>query len=327
MRSVLFVDRPHILFVKGCESMEDAWKRAEHAAGFLWGPVAQAVCAISRVELARVEEIRLRINKPLSVLYGGTIRYVCENGALSKTPAEGMKVTAAHLEECFRKLCSYAVHTHEEEIAQGFVSVQGGHRAGLAGTGFQRANGSYGLRDITSINLRVARQVKGCADQLVPLVQNSEGDGLLLAGPPGSGKTTLLRDLARQLSCQGKKIAVVDERGEISGVFGTSIENDLGANCDVIAGMEKSRGILMAVRCLSPQIILCDELGTAEEITAIGAGLSSGVTVVTSIHAGSFDQLKQKPQFGPLVRSGAFRWVVLLSTPEKPFMIREVSQL
>lgn len=306
--------------------MEESAKRTEQAAGYLWGPVSEVVLALPPAEKAGVEEIRLRMGQPLAVFGGGRLRYVTEAGTLSVRPEDGLRVTRSHLEECFRKLCGYAVHTHEEEISQGFISVPGGHRAGLGGTAFVRANRTAGLRDITSINLRIARQVRGSAAPLVPLVLAGEG-GLLLAGPPGSGKTTLLRDLARQLSEAGKKVAVVDERCELSGICGQTIENDLGPGCDVLAGGNKGESILMAVRCLSPQYIICDEVGRPEEIEAVCAGLCSGAVMITSIHAGSFDQLGQRPQFLPLARSGAFAWVAFVGGPGQPPQLRRVDQL
>ena len=307
--------------------MEKACERTEHAAGLLWTPVTRAVESMAAAEKAKVEEIRLRVGQPLSVFIEGKVRYLAEDGALGSSPEQGMKLGRHHIEESFRKLCGYAVHSHEQEIAQGFLSVEGGHRAGLGGTGVVRHNGTFGLRDITSVCLRVARQVPGAADRLVELAQEAMGEGILIAGAPGSGKTTILRDLARQLSCRGVKVAVVDERCELSGAGGGELRNDLGPNCVVLAGMEKSRGLLMAVRCLSPQVIFCDELGSQEEIQALCAGLCSGVTVISTIHAGSWEQLKHKPQFRPLAQSGAFRWAVLLSGPGKPFSVREVGDL
>ncbi|MBR5558687.1 MAG: DUF853 family protein [Oscillospiraceae bacterium] len=307
--------------------MENGWKKTEEAAEFLWGPVSRLLLDLPLNQKERVEEIRLRVNQPLSVYMDGEVSYVCEECGLTKDHTKGYRITKDHLNESFRKLCGYAVHSHEEEISQGYISVPGGHRAGLAGTGYKRSNGQNGLRDITSISLRVAREVPGSADDLVPLVLSSQWQGLLVAGPPGSGKTTVLRDLARQLSVLGKKVVLVDERGELSGTYGQNISNNLGTNSDVICGTEKSRGILMGIRCLSPQYIVCDELGSKDEIDAVCSCLCSGVTTITSIHAGNFDQLRKKTQFMPLVRSGAFRWVAMLSNPGKPALVREVDQL
>lgn len=307
--------------------MQEDWKRTDHAAQLLFGPVSSALLLVDQSMKGKVQEIRLHTGQPLSVFADNKIFYVCTNGTLTENYRNGMVVTQQHIEECFRKLCGYAVHSHQEEISQGYISVQGGHRAGLGGTSYTRANGTSGMRDITSISLRVSRQICGCANSLVELLGSGTANGLLIAGPPGSGKTTILRDIARQLSLLGNKVAIIDERGEISAVNGSVIENDLGPNCDVIAGVEKGQGIMIAVRCLSPQYIICDELGTPQEIKAVSAGLSSGVVTITSIHAGSFEQLKRKPQFSLLLESGAFGQIVMLSGPGKAYEVKEVEQV
>ena len=302
-----------------------ASQRTDQAAQLLCPAVCEAVQRMPERDKAAVQEIRLRAGQPLCVFCGQCVGYLTAEGTVSAEPLTGMPVSARDVAESFQRLCGYSVHSHEEEIAQGFVAAQGGHRAGLGGVGVCRGGAVSGLRDITSICLRVAREVPGAADEL--LARAGVAGGLLVAGAPGSGKTTLLRDLARQLSCRGTKVVVVDERYELSALWNGQVQNDLGPSCDVLAGVEKAAAMMMALRCLSPQVLVCDELGSMGEIAALGACLDGGVTVVSSIHAGSWQELARRPQFGPLRASGAFGQAALLCGPERPCGLREVRPL
>ena len=196
---------------------------------------------------------------------------------------------------------------------------------GVLVTSVYEENKVSGIRDISSLNIRIAREVYGAADELLEEL-DKEISGLLIAGPPSSGKTTILRDLARQLSIKGKKVVVIDERGELGGAFQGICQNDLGLS-DVLTGFPKGEGILQAVRCLSPELIICDEAGSRQEAAAIEEGLNAGVGLITTLHAGSLEEIYRRSQGMQLLQSGAFYRIVLLEGRSAPGAVQGIYEV
>lgn len=229
-------------------------------------------------------------------------------------------VAEQELAQCYISLCGQAVHSHQRELAQGYLTLPGGHRAGFAATAVYGSDGTLmSLRGVNAIVLRIAREYRGVADRLLREVFSGGICGLLIAGAPASGKTTVLRDLAVSLASGAVKgcdrVVVVDERGELSGFC---------HNCCVLAGYDKGDGLLMAVRNLSPQVILCDELGSEQEVEAVVHALNCGVSVITTIHAGDRTELASRRAGKLLLGTGAFKKAAILSEFPHPSSIREV---
>lgn len=229
-------------------------------------------------------------------------------------------VTEQELAQCYISLCGQAVHSHQRELAQGYLTLAGGHRAGFAATAVYGSDGALmSLRGVNAIVLRIAREYRGVADRLLREAFSNGICGLLIAGAPASGKTTVLRDLAVSLACGAvqncDRVVVVDERGELSGFC---------RSCCVLTGYDKGDGLLMAVRNLSPQVILCDELGSEREVAAVVYALNCGVAVITTIHAGSRAELENRQAGRLLLGSGAFKKIAILSEFPHPSSIREV---
>ena len=289
----------------------------------------QAGALLSRVPAQvgeTVLEVRLRCGKPIHLYTTKGHLFLGEGGnTLSRDSSRLPKLSQTQLESCFYALCDYSIHTHQEDIRQGFVTLRGGHRAGISGSCVWENGQPAGIRDVSSICIRVARQKKGAADRLAAMLLTGEiGGGILIVGAPGSGKTTLLRDLARQLAggLTGTyyRVAAVDERGELGAAADGVPQNDLGVCCDLLDGFPKGEGIEIAVRTLSPDFILCDELGGAEEIEAVRQSLCRGVRMAASIHATDLDELLARPGVRELLGTGAFSHLILLGKrPGEPF--------
>ncbi len=259
-----------------------------------------------------VEEIRLRVNMPIALTVSGDTVFVTRTARVAFTFCDDLpRAGREDITETFKLLCAGSVYAHARELKSGFVMMKNGCRAGVCGTVGE--NGV--MRDITSVNIRIAHQVIGCANKVVRAYL---GGGLLIAGPAGSGKTTLLRDFVRQLSSSvmGKyrRVAVIDSRGEISGGGNGCYINDLGPNTDLIFTPEKAEGIEMALRTMFPDVIAFDEIGTTQELHKVQECFFSGVEIVTTAHIGSVSELTKRRVTRELISLGAVSQVAVLSS-------------
>lgn len=218
--------------------------------------------------LNMAREIRLRLNKYIHIYYDDEkiIKY---------------KVTKNDINEIFSRLCQYSPYAYLEDIKRGFLTMENGCRVGICG----KTVDDYNMKDITSLNIRVAKQFKGCSDSIINKIKGN----LIIASPPACGKTTILRDIIRSLSNSGKNIGVVDERGEI---YGNCF--DLGERTDVLLACAKPRGMEMLLRTMSPDIIAVDELGGNEDIKAAFDIIHCGVGLIATIHSSTVDEVKYR---------------------------------
>ena len=258
---------------------------------------------------ANCEEIRLRAGSPLALTVSGDTVFIRESGEISFFVSKDLCfVTKEDVEESFINLSQNSVYAHEDEIRKGFIMMKNGSRAGVCGN----FSGEGFLSDVTSVNLRIAHEVKGSANEII---SQYEGGGLLIAGSAGCGKTTVLRDLIRQLSLGigGKyhRICVIDSRGEISGAVGSK-QNDLGKCTDVLYIDDKAKGIEMALRTMFPEIIAFDEIANREELGKVKESFFSGVDIITTAHIGSKDELLKRGVTAGLIKEGIVSTVALL---------------
>ena len=202
------------------------------------------------------------------------------------------------------------MHTYEKDIANGFITLYGGHRAGICGSAVYNDDGLHAIKNISSVNIRIARQHCGSAKDLLTLFDdNNASKGLLIIGRPLSGKTTVLRDLCRSIGGRFR-LSLIDERQEIAAVYEGKPCLDVGLMTDVFSGYDKSDGIIRAVRCMSPDYIVTDELGAdAESIRQL---LNSGVGLIMTAHADSIETALANGGIKAIVDSGAIQHIALL---------------
>lgn len=233
-------------------------------------------------------------------------RYLCEEGLTALRQRGLLVCSRQQLEACFLRFCQESVYAYQEQLRQGFLAIPGGIRVGIAGAAVLDGVKVSTLHSITSLCIRLPREHRGCAAGLMPLMTTESGiSSTLLVGQPSSGKTSLLRDAAAGLAARGYRVAIVDERGELSGVDGL-------AGCDVLRGVPKAVGIRQAVRCLAPDVVLFDELGDEEEIRAVAACAHAGVAVIASLHGRCAQELERKPLVREMIEQRAFeRWIFL----------------
>ncbi len=294
-------------------------KRFDLAVQSLPQRLSAVFLTLENAEKEKIREIRLRAEKPVIVIRENEAKFISKTGRLTDVYSDlNLKTGSEEITDIFRRLCGYSVHSCTDAINRGYITVSGGHRAGVAGTAVSENGRITAVRDICCINLRIAREIKGAANEIYKSFFSNGLSSVIVAGPPSSGKTTILRDLSRQLSGieRGRmhKTFICDERGEIGACVSGIPQNDLGINTDLISCYPKDEGIIIGLRSFSPDIIICDEIATEAEVSAVEAGLNSGVFFALSVHARDERELRTKPVVKHLLNSGAFESIVLLSS-------------
>ena len=271
------------------------------------------------------QEIRLLVNRPVVVRACNKLYYIDNNLRLTEDFSDNLLIlTQPEVGEAFSAICSYSVYSKQNEIINGFVTLKGGNRAGICGTAVISDGRIINIRDITSINIRLACEIPDCSDKVLNIINDISG-GVLLCGPPSSGKTTILRDIARKIS-QKYRTALIDTRGEIAAVYGGVPQNDVGMS-DVLNMYSKNDGFEHAVRCLSPEIIICDELSGEDDAVSVLTAQKSGVTVLASAHCRDEKELLSRPLLRTLVQTDCFKTVVFLGAGENVGQVTKVKHI
>lgn len=270
----------------------------------------------------RPEEIRIRIGQPLQLLNeAGELFW---NGTdLRESPQGAYRATEADLQEMLASMSRHSLYAFEEELREGFLTIQGGHRVGLAGKVVRQEERICTIRQISFLNIRIAGEHKGCADKVLPYLRNRQQIyNTLIASPPGLGKTTLLRDCIRQISDgdrehPGKRVGLVDERSELAACYLGRPQKDVGMRTDVLDCCPKSQGMLLLLRAMSPQVIGVDELGGAGDYEAVEAVLHCGCRILGTIHAESLEEMERKPYLSRWLKEGYFERFLFLERGSK----------
>lgn len=287
---------------------------------YLPNPWRQALMDLPRDRSATLEEIRFRIGRPV-YLYGTGWKM-----PLSRPDVPG-SISAAEIERVVEVLVDHSLYARADELRQGYITLPGGHRVGIAARAVVDGGRVVTIRQITGINMRVGRAVVGPGERLLDLLatRSVEDGSWLLVSPPRAGKTTLLRDVVRILSDRGRRVVVVDERSEIAGFGGAGVfGHDLGAHTDVLDGWPKADGIGVALRTLGPDVIAVDELGEGRDLEAVWRARNSGVDVLATVHARSLEEVKARSSYRGLLDRDGFTAAVVLAARPIPGTIRQL---
>jgi len=271
--------------------------------------------------IGELEEIRLRIERPLLLRLAQTELTIDRENRLCGELSRGYVITQADLEQTLEVLSRGSLYAWEDEFKNGYLTVPGGHRVGFAGRGVLEKGVIRTIREIAGFNYRIGHEIPGCADRLLPyLLKGREVYHTLIVSPPQCGKTTLLRDLVRQISdgekqlgFAGANVGLVDERSELAGVYHGRPQFKIGLRTDVLDACPKAQGIMMLIRSMSPQVVATDEIGRPEDVEAILAAQSSGVSVITTLHGRDVDEIWDRPYLQDLGKLRIFQRIVVLS--------------
>ncbi len=280
--------------------------------------------------LDELQEIRLRVNAPLLIVYQNKEFYVSKKGKISRTEENAFVVTKNEIRETMEYVSSYSMYAYEEEIRQGFLTIQGGHRVGLAGKIIMEQDSIKSMKYISFINIRLSHQIKGCANSVMPYIRQENGIyHTLIISPPRRGKTTLLRDVIRQLSDGDKKhrgmtVGVVDERSEIGACYMGIPQNELGIRTDILDCCPKVQGMLMLIRTMSPEVIAVDEIGSREDMEAMIYVMNCGCKLIATIHGSSIEDIRRKPILQKLLQERIFERYIVMNSQEQIGKIAEI---
>jgi stage III sporulation protein AA len=295
---------------------------------------------LSQEVQAGLEEIRVREERPLEVCFAGSYAFIGERGQLVQDETQAYKPGFADCRALLEMLTNHSLYTFEEQLKRGYITIAGGHRVGLAGRTVLELGQVKQIRDVSSFNIRIARDVQGTGKPILPYLFDPKTQNVhhtLVLSPPQQGKTTLIRDLARMISKgdwglsvgsnanpRGLKVAIVDERSELAACVKGVPGFDLGPRTDVMDGCPKAEGMMMMIRSLSPEVLVVDEIGRPEDAMAIYEAMHAGIRVIATAHAADRKDAARRPVLKELITEGLFTRIVVLGrriAHDAPFQV------
>lgn len=293
-----------------------AWKRVILDA--LPENIQRIIDGIPRDIAESLEEIRIREGRPMIIHSRGKSYYLGADGELFPSPEKAYCVTHRDVQSILQRMSNYSIYAVEEELRNGYITLRGGYRVGLAGKAVLEGGKIRTLKYISSFNIRISREIIGVADKVIRyIVSGAQVRHTLVLSPPQMGKTTLIRDIARLLSdgfpgFKGVKVGIVDERSEIAGCFQGVPQNNVGLQTDVLDACPKVEGIMMLIRSMSPAVIITDEIGRAEDVEAIEEALNAGIKIITTAHGSDIEDARRRPILSKVLNKKIFERIIVL---------------
>lgn len=250
----------------------------------------------------KCEEIRLRTGFPISLLYDGK-----EHEVISEC-----EICSDDIETVLEKATEASLHCSEDSISNGYLSAKGGIRIGLCGTGFAKENGLNGMRDFSSLAIRIPHEVKNCGADKLKIILSSGLSDILIISPPGAGKTSCLREYVRLISNSGNRVSLIDERGEISGTADGAAQFDVGNHTDILLNIPKCEASIMMLRAMNPELVAMDEISSPSDIKAVEEISGCGVKILATAHAGNINDLCKRPIYKELLNMRIFKYAIII---------------
>src|SRR5690625_4726637 len=265
-----------------------------------------------------LQEIRFRLNQPIELIFDEQVVWV-----------EDFIHEQKDRLFILNQLSEYSLYRMEDELREGYITIEGGHRVGLAG----KVNTSGGLvkaiHHITFLNIRIAKEKIGVALPIMPYIYEQNYFNTLFVGPPQSGKTTFIRDVSRLIATgwrniPAKKVGIIDERSEISAAIRGVPQHNVGLRTDVMDACPKAEGMMMLVRSMSPDVIIVDEIGSVQDVDALMEAINAGVIVICTIHGQTLAELKRRPSLKPIFQQNIFQRIVVLGKETHPGHVQQI---
>lgn len=277
----------------------------------------------------QIFEIRFRANQPIIINAKNEFYFIGKNSRLHTSINDAIVVRQEDIKNTFSSMCNHSVYSYQNEIKNGFITLKGGHRVGICGTAVLSNENIFNLRDVNSLNIRIAHSEVGLMHNWRDIFAEPFS-GILIVGEPASGKTTILRNIAKALANGNigriKNVSVIDERNEIAASYCGIPQINLGF-CDVLTGYPKHVGFEHAIRTLSPEIIICDEIGNSDDATSIEHAVNCGVKIIATFHSGNVHDLINNARAKNVLKTGAFDKIIILKGKKSPGEISKIYKM
>lgn len=287
--------------------------------------VSDALKKAGETSLRKICEIRLKNEDAVSVT-SDRVYFLNSDGSLADSPEKAVYISGGVFLNTLERMCQSSVYAAQNELRNGFLTLPGGHRVGVCGKVNVENGKIISMTEISGLNFRIAAEVKGAADFIMPYIFSEDKLlNTLIISPPACGKTTILRDISRQLGGNMRlRAGIVDERGEIAAMRSGRAQYDIGFLTQVYSGCPKSDGMLMMLRGMSLDVIITDEIGTREDEEAIFTIINSGVKIICSIHGYGIEDVQRRGHIRALTEAEVFERKIILSRKEGPGTVERI---